>query len=301
MVEIKQVMLKKLTLFPLILLCSSLIGTAGASEELLQQYCQGCHITEGTQPLKLSRISHQRKTPEGWLMTIARMQVVHKLTIDDKDRAALVKHLSDTQGLAPSEAEPYRYILERRLNHQEQKQPQLAEMCARCHSEARVGLQRREEAEWGHLVHFHLGQWPSTEFSQMGRDRDWFGIAINEVVPFLGKQYGLQTEAWDSWENTEKTAADGRWRIVGHMPGKGAFQGVISLKPAKADLYPMCCTGQFDNGESLQGEGQVILYSGYEWRGTLTIDGKRYKQVFALNDDARELNGRMFLDDHVEE
>ncbi|HEB27324.1 MAG TPA: quinohemoprotein amine dehydrogenase subunit alpha [Porticoccus sp.] len=284
----------------MLLLGPCLMAAANASEELLQQYCQGCHVAENNSPLMLSRISHQRKTPEGWLMSIARMQVVHKLTIDDQDRATLVKHLADTQGLAPSEAEPYRYILERRLNHQEQMQPQLAEMCARCHSEARVGLQRREEAEWSHLVHFHLGQWPSTEFSLMGRDRDWFGIAINEVVPFLGKHYGLQTEAWDSWKKSEKTAIDGRWRIVGHMPGKGDFQGIISLKAASNEHYPMSFTGQFDNGESLQGDGQVILYSGFEWRGSLMSDGKRYKQVFALSEDASELNGRMFLDDHVE-
>ena len=66
---------------------------ANASEDLLKNHCMGCHVPEQMNPLKLSRISHQRKTPEGWLMTIARMQVVHGLQVSDENRRALVKHL----------------------------------------------------------------------------------------------------------------------------------------------------------------------------------------------------------------
>merc|ERR1712000_700555 len=96
-------------------------------------------------------------------MTIARMQVMHGLQIEEEDRRTLVKYFADNQGLAPSETHGVRYALERRLNTMESfESQQFEEMCARCHSGARVELQRRTAQEWEHLVHFHLGQWPTT-------------------------------------------------------------------------------------------------------------------------------------------
>lgn len=273
----------------------SLGGFASANDALLQSHCMGCHVPEQMNPMKLSRISHQRKTPEGWLMTVARMQVVHGLKITHENRRALVKYLADTQGLAPQEASPYRYVLERRLNHVEEKQPELAEMCARCHSQARIGLQRREENEWQHLVHFHLGQWPSIEYSAMGRDRDWLGIALKEVVPFLGKNYGLQSESWAQWQQKKPKSVEGRWRLVGNMPGRGDFQGEMVLTSTSKDFYSVALNGSFGNGDPLKGVGKAIIYSGYEWRADVTLGEERFQQVLALNPEGDELSGRMFL------
>ena len=68
--------------------------------------CLACHTeVDGV----FSRISDQRKTPEGWLMTIARMQIMHGLKITDEERRTVVKYLADRQGLAPSETDGYRY------------------------------------------------------------------------------------------------------------------------------------------------------------------------------------------------
>lgn len=270
---------------------------ASQGQQLLQKHCMGCHVPEQVEPLQLSRISHQRKTPEGWLMTIARMQVVHGLNISDEDRRTLVKHLADSQGLSPAESAPYRYVLERRLNHIEEKQPELAEMCARCHSEARIGLQRREQKEWEHLVHFHLGQWPSIEYSAMGRDRDWLGLALNEVVPYLGQHFGLQSDSWEQWQAKPSADVSGRWRMVGHMPGRGAFQGVMTATADGRDEFLLSLKGQFDNGEPLQGSGRTVLYSGYEWRADISLGEENFQQVLALDGDGNILSGRMFLKD----
>lgn len=273
-----------------------------ASDELLQKNCLGCHVPSqnSAQEMQLSRISHQRKTPEGWSMTIARMQHTHGLAITTEERAQLVKYLSDSQGITPKEAKPYRYILERRLNHQESKQPELAEMCARCHSEARIGLQRRETDEWNKLVHFHLGQWPSVEFSAMGRDRNWFEIAIDKVVPYLGKNYGLDRQVWDQWAAQPIQLADGRWRVVGSSPDKGDFQGVMTATKAGDDNYGFEMAGQFNNGEIFKGTGTAIIYSGFEWRGAITLNGVNYRQVFALENNGSTLVGRMFDAEHEE-
>jgi quinohemoprotein amine dehydrogenase len=131
-------------------------------------------------------------------MTINRMRLIHGLKLSGQEIAIarssmrdLVKHLADTQGLAPAESEPYRYLLEQDLNRVEDFDPELAIMCGRCHSSARFALQRRTEDEWAKLVHFHLGQYPSTEYSLYGRDRDWLGQALNETVPALpGRAHG---------------------------------------------------------------------------------------------------------------
>ncbi|MEB3902968.1 c-type cytochrome, partial [Pseudomonas putida] len=147
----------------LALVAAALLSTQAMAAEqgpsLLQSKCMGCHTPEGND--NYSRISHQRKTPEGWLMSIARMQVMHGLQISDDDRRTLVKYLADKQGLAPSETEGVRYAMERRLNTVEHFDDQTSQMCGRCHSGARVALQRRPAKEWEHLVNFHLGQWPS--------------------------------------------------------------------------------------------------------------------------------------------
>lgn len=273
-----------------------------ASEKLLQKNCLGCHLPTQTsaETMKLSRISHQRKTPEGWSMTIARMQHTHGLAIATDERAQLVKYLSDTQGITPKEATPYRYILERRLNHQESKHPEIAEMCARCHSQARIGLQRRGTDEWEKLVHFHLGQWPSVEFSAMGRDRDWFEIAIDKVVPYLGKNYGLDRQLWNQWAAQPPQLADGRWRVVGSSPDKGDFHGVMTAMKTSDDTYGFDMTGQFNNGETFKGSGSAVIYSGFEWRGAITLNGVNYRQVFALENNGSALSGRMFEAEHEE-
>ncbi|MDW9404333.1 quinohemoprotein amine dehydrogenase subunit alpha, partial [Pseudomonas soli] len=82
-------------------LLSAQAMAAEQGPSLLQNKCMGCHIPEGND--SYSRISHQRKTPEGWLMSIARMQVMHGLSISDDDRRTLVTYLAAKQGLPPSQ------------------------------------------------------------------------------------------------------------------------------------------------------------------------------------------------------
>ena len=129
--------------------------------QLVTTFCSGCHqVHDG----KLDRISELRKTPEGWVMTLFRMRQVHGLALTDEVRDSIVQYLSDTQGLAPSESAAGRFALERRPNAQDlDLGPDINVVCGRCHSLARVSLQRRDEAEWRKLAHTHVGQWPSLE------------------------------------------------------------------------------------------------------------------------------------------
>ena len=273
---------------------------------IMQASCSACHTRDADG--NWSRISGQRKSPEGWQMTLARMRMVHGARLmDPADPAAeaadimreLVQHLAATQGLAPSEAAPYRYILEREYNDIEEHPSALfGEMCARCHSGARVGLQRRSDEEWRHLIHFHLGQYPTAEYSLMGRDRDWFGIALNEMLPFLSEHFGDDDTAWQAWQAADKPRFSGRWRLAGQMPGHGRFSGVMQVTADGADHYQLDFSGAFESGERLSGSGSANVYSGYEWRATVEIGGQRYRQIFAAGGD--RMRGRMFRRDQDE-
>jgi quinohemoprotein amine dehydrogenase len=266
---------------------------------ILSQTCAACHAAESKD--SWSRISHQRKTPEGWLMTIARMQTMHGLVISDDDRRILVKYLSDTQGLAPSEAKDFHYAPERRLNTQEANvSEEFKQMCARCHSEARPLLQRRPVAEWDKLVNFHLGQWPSIEYSAMGRDRDWLAVAEKDMVPLLAKNYPYDSAAWNDWKQNHPPATllAGTWAFSGHMPGKGDAYGVMTVTGGKDDSFRIELNGRFADGSPLNGSGSATLYTGYEWRASVKVGDVTMRQVLMATDG--EMHGRMFDVEHDE-
>ena len=236
------------------------------------------------------------------------MQLMHHVRISDQEIPItdevihkLVKYFADRQGLAPAETKDYRYILERRLNVVEKHpEEEFAVMCARCHSGARVALQRRTEKEWEHLVHFHLGQFPTSEYSAGGRDRNWLQVALNNTVPYLAENFPLNTKAWDEWQDKEKPKLGGNWRLIGNQPGKGDFQGTMSVTEEEKDNFKLSFEGHYQNGDQLSGEGTAVVYTGYEWRATLDLDGQIYNQVMAASEYGDQLTGRMFMRNHEE-
>ncbi|HUF20230.1 MAG TPA: quinohemoprotein amine dehydrogenase subunit alpha [Burkholderiales bacterium] len=273
--------------------------SAGATADpirIMRDNCLSCHTElDG----RFSRISDLRKTPEGWLMTLARMQIVHDVRLNDADRRELVKHLADTQGLAPAETSGVRYALERRLNTQESFDSQeFTEMCGRCHSGARGLLQRRTEAEWEYLMHFHLGQYPTTEYQALGRDRDWFDLALN-MVPALAQKLPFDSREWNAWRRYRPALVAGAWSVSGTQPGKGTFHGTMQVRPTGTrDEFRVELDARFDDGSALRGSGQAVIYTGYEWRANIDVGGVPMRQVLAL--DSGVLQGRMFQREHDE-
>ncbi|MGQ7246343.1 quinohemoprotein amine dehydrogenase subunit alpha [Halomonas sp. V046] len=268
--------------------------------KILQQSCQACHLPaqrdDGS--TRYSRISDQRKTPEGWRMTINRMIHLRGVALAEADIAPLVQYLADTQGLAPSEAAPYRYLLEQDTNRAESGlDPELETMCARCHSGARVALQRRTEQEWQYLVNFHMAQFPTTELQAFARDRPWYRIAHDEVAPRLAERYGFDNAAWQQWLDADKPALEGDWRLVGHLPRRGDFDARMSAIPQDDGSLALRLDGTSADGSVLTGQGTARIYSGYEWRGELDIDGTTWRQVLATDGDGKRLQGRMFRAD----
>ncbi len=261
---------------------------------LLNSKCSSCHAKTGD---GLKRIKDSRRTPEGWDMDLARMSLLHGVKYEDGERAALVKHLADTQGLAPAETTGWRYILERRPGIVEQPENGLiGEMCGRCHSYARLALQRRTQEDWLKLAHFHMGQFPTVEYQAMGRDRNWWEIASTEIPALLAKHYPLTTQAWSQWQSRDRADLAGEWRVAGHASGVGSYEGVMRVSAKGGDHYGLKLTLNYANGTSVTGSGNAIVYTGHEWRGSIDMGGKTIRQVFSANETGSALSGRWFDD-----
>ena len=112
---------KRLTKIGLGALLSSLplfAVDAQVGKEIINSKCTACHT--GNLDTGLSRISDQRKTPEGWYMTVKRMQREHGLSITKDQETNVIKYLSDYQGLTPDEIKPYAYTLDKTPNATEE-------------------------------------------------------------------------------------------------------------------------------------------------------------------------------------
>lgn len=277
-----------------------LVGTVGLNaanidgKTIIETKCVACHTPTSQ---GFSRISDQRKTPEAWFMTVDRMQKDHGLVITKEQEQSVVKYLSDTQGLNYEESKDFRYILEKTPNYQEKFDDTLfVEMCARCHSGARVGLQRRTQGEWDNLVNFHLGKFPTLEYQALARDRDWLDIAQKQIVPYLKNTYGNE-------KKFELKAIDfeGSWTLFGHKLGDGDFSATLKLTKTSKDNYNLTLNGKFIDGRELNATGSAIVYSGYEFRAKLDVNGVSYNQIFAVNPETLQLSGSMFETLHPEE
>lgn len=267
--------------------------------EVVANICSGCHAAndDGT----LERISNIRKSPEGWEMTVVRMDIYHGVELTADERRAVVKYLADTQGLAPEESAPYRYALERRANVQELgHEAEMMTMCARCHTYARIALQRRDTEEWQRLVHMHVGQWPTIEYQMLSRDRDWLDEATGWVASQLGKSYPLTTDAWSQWQAKEAEDLSGTWRTVVYTPGEGLSHGTLTVTRKDADQYAVAyeTVGASDTTE--KGEYTANVFTGYEWRGRGKFGNDEFRQVAAMSTDGTTLTGRTFFADRPE-
>lgn len=294
--------LLKLALLSLVSVLS-LMSFSGRGQErgraLLQEKCAVCH--QPNEQGQWSRISFQRKTPEGWDMTISRMERAQGVRLTAEEKRALIQYLSQEQGLAPAEVRDFAYLVERRDWLIEQIQdPRRQTLCARCHSYARVALQRRTLEEWELLIHFHLGAFPTIEYQSGGRNIAWLDEALQEAKA-LAREFPLESEAWQKWRRQPRLSLQGTWRVVGYQPGKGRYAGQVVLTSLGQDRYRELLTWEFEDGSKITGQGSGLLYTGFGWRGSVKLDdGRRLREVLHLSEDGQTLTGRWFLPPHDE-
>lgn len=260
--------------------------SAQTGEQVLNGVCVACHLKrpDGT----LERIDSVRKTPEGWDMTVVRMMRNHQVPLSLEDRTEVVRYLASTRGLSIDETEGRRYVLEKEpVASDEAPNQLLTETCSRCHSFARVALQRRTADDWEKLLNFHLAQFPGIELQALARDRDWWSVVHNDVLPYLSTHFPLGRAPQPVNSGLEKD-----WVIAGHVPGKGDYVGTLDVNKVD-DTYSVRMAYKIA-GKSESFQGKAVLLGDGEWRATLTDGATKIQQVFALGKDGA-LSGRWFI------
>jgi quinohemoprotein amine dehydrogenase len=293
-------------------------------DPLVQKACGPCHSVDDKQ--QISRLSFRRNTPEGWQETIRRMVALNGLRIEPQTAREVVKYLSNNLGLAPEEARPAAFEVERRIVDYKYVANADAEgVCNRCHSLGRVISQRRTRDEWNLLVAMHRGWYPLVDnqaFRRGGpapRDPSPDGRPpdtrhpVEKAIDHLAKTFPLMTADWSAWSaNMRPARLEGTWALTGSQLGKGAVYGRVQLRPVPntTDEFTSEITYTYARtGERVSRSGQAVIYTGYQWRGRSSATpaapsngdggntvaaGDDLREVMFVDRDWRVIDGRWF-------
>jgi quinohemoprotein amine dehydrogenase len=268
--------------------------------------CQSCHQRDTAGMLQ--RISYERKTPEGWEMTVRRMVALNNVKLDPASARAIVRYLSDNQGLAPAELRPGRFEVERRMiEYRYTADTRTETTCRACHSMGRVITQRRTRGEWELLVATHRSLFPDADFQAFRRG----GPAANDSGPVqhpmdiaiahLARTFPLRTPEWTAWSATMRPPhLEGTWSLSGNEPGRGAFYGRMTVTRGASDgeFVTQATYRYADDGKVVQRTGKSIVYTGYQWRGrsnaAKSADTTSLREVMFVEPGWEEMSGRWF-------
>jgi len=281
------------------------------ANELVRKTCSPCHKVD--EKLRLSRISWRRTTPEGWEQTIKRMISLDGLKLEPADAREILRYLSNHLGLAPEEARPAAFEVEKRMiEYKYTANKDAEEVCTKCHSMGRVISQRRSKSEWELLIAMHRGYYPLSDFQAFrrggppqtepgpdGRPPD-NRHPMDKVIPHLSTALALKTPEWSAWSaNMRAPKLAGRWAFSGYQPGKGSFYGVTTIKATGKDDEFQTETRyvRSKTGDAFTRQGKAIVYTGFQWRGRSDAgspDKEAMREVLFVDRNQREISGRWF-------
>ena len=261
--------------------------------EVVRSTCGGCHVVDARHCM--SRISEQRKTPEGWEDTVRRMGRTNGVPSSASQAREIIGYLAASQGLSSSEVQDIAYAPEKRRNVVENvPNEDVKNVCTRCHSYARIAGQRRTREEWFKLKDFHLASFPEELNAP-----DWPPSA-EKALTYLAQRFPLHTPEWER-EKDQPPLGQGSWVVSGHEPGRGDYVGTMDIAPGKDGTYQSVTNLEFAGGEREERTGEGVCYGGYAWRGsTRSSDGRTIREVFELSSDRTTARGRWFLEEHPE-
>jgi quinohemoprotein amine dehydrogenase len=282
------------------------------TDQTVVKACGTCHRSDDKG--QMSRISFQRNTPEGWQSTIQRMAALNGLQIDPQTARQVVRYLSNHLGLAPEEAKPAAFEVERRgIDYKYAANADAEGVCIKCHTMGRVISQRRTRAEWDLVIAMHRGWYPLVDnqaFRRVGpppRDTAEDGRApdlrhpVDKAIEHFAKVFPLKTPEWTAWSATMRPARlDGTWALSGWDLGKGAIYGTVTIAadPASPDEFTTAITYRVARtGETVTRSGRSLVYTGYQWRGRSTTAAgpdSALREVMFVDRDWRQMEGRWF-------
>jgi quinohemoprotein amine dehydrogenase len=269
--------------------------------------CSRCH--ERDDEGRMSRISYERKTPEGWQTSLRRMVALNNVEISPEDAREVVRYLANNQGLAPEELEPGRFEVERRLiEHVYEADRDVEFTCIQCHSMGRVITQRRTREEWELLLATHRGLYPLVDFQAFRRsgppEPGEDGAPpdarhpMDRAIDHLSAAFPLETPEWSAWQATRRAPRlAGTWAIEGYEPGKGPLFGTMTIAAGESD-DGFTTTARYrypETGEVVRRSGSALVYTGHQWRGrTNPGEPDELREVMSVERGWDLITGRWF-------
>lgn len=279
---------------------------------LVKRACAGCHPSDDKG--RMSRISYRRTTPEGWQETIKRMVALNGVVLKPEEAKQIVKYLANHLGLAPEEARPGQFEVERKLIEWKYAADNDTEQtCNRCHSLGRVILQRRTKQEWELLIAMHRGYYPLSDFQafrRMGPVQTAPGPdgrppdnrhPMEKAIGHLAGAFPLKTPEWSAWSAAMGAPrAEGRWALSGYEAGKGPIFGEVTIRKndssAEGDEFLTETRYTYArSGKTVSRTGRSIVYTGFQWRGRSSEGGQdELRETMLLDRNRRTMTGRWF-------
>src|SRR5207249_2311497 len=238
-----------------------------------------CHRAD--EKNRLTRISFRRTTPEGWEETIKRMVTLNGVKLEPAEAREILRYLADHHGLAPEEAQPAAFEVERRIiDYKYAADKDTEQTCIKCHSMGRVISQRRAKEEWELLIAMHRGYYPLVDFQAFrrggpsrrepgpdGRPPD-NRHPMEKALAHLSTAFPLTTPEWSAWAATMRPPQlQGRWALSGTELGKGAVYGVVTVTPqGSGDTGDFTTETTFTyarTGKTVTRRGRAIVYTGF--------------------------------------
>ena len=224
------------------------------TDPLVIAKCSGCHARD--ERGNMQRISWERTTPEDWQEVLKRMILANGVTLTPPEARAMVKYLSAKHGLAPQEAEPIRYTVERRIHDESNISTEnFRTACAKCHALARPLSWRRSREDWQELAITHAARYKIQPSS--------------EVIDSLANTAPLYTPQWTAWSaRTIAPRLAGRWLVSAYLPGRGKYYGEMQADADGDDEFnTRVHLTSIRDGSSVVRTGRSVVYGGYAWRG----------------------------------
>lgn len=299
------------------------------TDALTREKCGSCHTADDKG--NLSRISWVRTTPEGWDGAIKRMVRLNGAALTPDEARHIVRYLADTHGLAPEEAKPVQYLVEKRvIDETNIPSESVRTSCAACHAFAQPLSWRRSAAEWKNLQEFHVALYSQADAQYRRPATDRPGAVFGTTDPivnkpgtipvtsgqvaleYLRKTAPLKTPEWTAWEARKQAPRlAGKWLASAWLPGKGLFYGTFTVAPgaSEGEFKTETALKNLADGDVLSAPGGGLVYGGYAWRGRTVpaataaapnAFNQPLRSTMLFGSDRKSASGRWFWGDYQE-
>ncbi len=282
------------------------------TSDVVRQACGACHKSDDKQ--RMTRISYRRTTPEGWQETIKRMVSLNGVQLEPDTARQVLRYLANSHGLAPEEAQPAYFEVERRtIEWRYTADRDTENTCRACHSLGRVISQRRSKSDWEGLIAMHRGYYPYSDFQAFrrggppqttpgpdGRPPD-NRHPMDKAIAHLTGAFPLLTPEWSAWSaNMRAPRLAGTWSVTGSQAGKGPVYGTVTIRAKEGTEDEFTTEAKLvfaRTGAARKREGKSIVYTGFQWRGRSNegpSDKDGMREVMFIDRNMSKMKGRWF-------